>query len=146
MTKTIDCVLLIDDDIATNFYNKRIVKRHREFREVVTVNSGTKALEYLTEAAQGKCKKPTLIFLDINMPGMNGWEFLLEYEKLNKNIIKDIKLIMLTTSTNEDDYAKSLNYNLVNDFINKPLSIDLLDDVLNKHYKPITLKKNHLKS
>ncbi len=141
MTKTIECVLLIDDDVATNFYNKRVIDKHEKFKEIVIANSARKALFYLLESSLGKCKKPSIIFLDINMPGMNGWEFLQEYKELDETITHDIKLIMLTTSNSIDDYNKSLTYDLVNDFINKPLSGDLLDNLIETHYNVINNRK-----
>lgn len=141
MSKIIECVLLIDDDVATNFYNKRVVNKHGVFNDIITVDSGVKALHYLLEASKGKFQKPSLIFLDINMPGMNGWEFLHEYEKLDHTITNGIKLIMLTTSTNVDDYNRSLTYKSVNDFINKPLSVNLLDNVIETHYNPNDTKQ-----
>ena len=141
MTKAIECVLLIDDDVATNFYNKKIVDKHNKFKDTITINSGLKALTYIIESSKGNCKKPELIFLDINMPGMNGWEFLHEYEKLDETITRDIKLIMLTTSTNVDDFNKSLTYDRVNDYINKPLSKNLLDSMIETHYNYSNLKE-----
>jgi len=116
------CVLLIDDDRLTSFYNEKVVNKHSAFKEVVSVNSGTNALKYLRDAFEGKTIKPELIFLDINMPAMNGWEFLIEFNKLDKEYTESIKVILLTTSSNPDDYLRSKENNLVTDFINKPLN------------------------
>ncbi|WP_299885985.1 response regulator [uncultured Lacinutrix sp.] len=135
MKNKIECVLLIDDDKVTNFYNKKVLTKHEEFKEIIAVTSGENALKHLTEASKGLCLKPNLIFLDINMPAMNGWEFILEYNKLDKKFTKDIKLVMLTTSNNPDDYKRSKEIETVNDFINKPLSIDLLSNLIENHYE-----------
>ncbi|WP_397363034.1 response regulator [Olleya sp. R77988] len=135
MKKDIKCVLLIDDDKVTNFYNTKIVNKHKNFKEVIATTSGEMALEYLKEAKLGLCLKPNLIFLDINMPAMNGWEFVVEFNKLDKDFINDIKLVMLTTSNNPDDFERSKQIISIDDFINKPLSTDLLTNLLENHYK-----------
>lgn len=131
-------VLLIDDDKVTNYYNQRIVNKHAEIKDAVAVTSGKNALEYLKEAQQGLVEKPSLIFLDINMPAMNGWEFVDHYNKLDKSFTKDIKLVMLTTSNNPDDLNRSKTIEGIDDFINKPLSVNILTEVIELHYQPKT--------
>jgi len=122
--------LLIDDDKFTNFYNEKIVKKHDTFKSVQSVNSGADALAYLQKAMDGLIDKPNVIFLDINMPAMNGWEFLEEYRLLDKTFTSDIKIVMLTTSSNPSDQERANQSCLINNYINKPLSINLLDEVL----------------
>ncbi|TSE06756.1 response regulator [Aquimarina algiphila] len=134
MNTLVDCVLLIDDDRATNFFNERVVAKHSAFHKVNTVQSGMAALEYLNNVAQNTATKPNLIFLDINMPAMNGWEFLIEFSKLDEQIREGIKVILLSTSSNPDDVRASAKNHSVDDFINKPLSLDLLDNVLENHF------------
>ncbi|GGX16113.1 response regulator [Aquimarina muelleri] len=134
MNTLVNCVLLIDDDKATNFFNKRVVTKHEGFKEVYTVQSGMAALEYLISVGDNKATKPDLIFLDINMPAMNGWEFLTEFSKLDHNLTKDIKVVLLSTSSNPDDVNASSKNHSVDDFINKPLSLNLLDSVLENHF------------
>ncbi|SHJ08391.1 response regulator [Aquimarina spongiae] len=134
MGKSVNCVLLVDDDKATNFFNERVVTRHNGFDQVNTVQSGLAALEYLSAVEKDEATKPDLIFLDINMPAMNGWEFLVEFEKLDHSFTKGIKVILLSTSSNPDDVLASAKNHNVEDFINKPLSPDLLDSVLRNHF------------
>ncbi|WP_438424243.1 response regulator [Aquimarina macrocephali] len=129
-----NCVLLIDDDKATNFFNERVVTRHEDFYQVNTVQSGLAALDYLNAVENNAAIKPDLIFLDINMPAMNGWEFLTEFSKLDQKVTAGIKVILLSTSSNPDDVRASAKNHSVDDFINKPLSMDLLDDVLKNHF------------
>jgi len=130
----VNCVLLIDDDKATNFFNERVVTKHDGFQQVNTVQSGIAALEYLNDVEKNKKTKPDLIFLDINMPAMNGWEFLIEFSKLKKELTEGIKVILLSTSSNPDDVRESSKNHTVNDFINKPLSLNILDSVLQNHF------------
>jgi len=134
MEKSIPCVLLIDDDKATNFFNQRVVTKHDSFDSVNTVHSGKAALEYLTKVKNELALKPDLIFLDINMPAMNGWEFLIEFAKLDESTTRGIKVILLSTSSNPDDVNESIKNHAVDDFINKPLSLQLLDNVVEKHF------------
>lgn len=134
MGKSITCVLLIDDDRAINFFNERVVTKHNSFDNVNTVQSGKAALEYLANVENELAIKPDLIFLDINMPAMNGWEFLIEFAKLKKSLTAGIKVILLSTSSNPDDVNESIKNHSVDDFINKPLSLDLLDNVIKKHF------------
>ncbi|GAA3512302.1 response regulator [Aquimarina addita] len=138
MGKLINCVLLIDDDKATNFFNERVVTKHNSFDCIYTVQSGKEALAYLDKVESQETTKPNLIFLDINMPAMNGWEFLIEFSKLNKQTTEGIKVILLSTSSNPDDVHKSLKNHSVDDFINKPLSLGVLDKVIEKHFSIIT--------
>ncbi|WP_106791106.1 response regulator [Aquimarina sp. Aq78] len=134
MNTLVNCVLLIDDDKATNFFNERVVTKHEDFYQVNTVQSGLAALDYLNAVENNTAIKPDLIFLDINMPAMNGWEFLTEFSKLDQKVTADIKVILLSTSSNPDDVRASAKNHSVDDFINKPLSMDLLDDVLKNHF------------
>lgn len=134
MRKLMNCVLLIDDDKATNFFNERMVMKHNSFDYVHVVQSGRDALDYLDKVENQKAIKPNLIFLDINMPAMNGWEFLAAFSKLDKLTITGIKVVLLSTSSNPDDENESVKNNFVDDFVNKPLSLKVLDNVIEKHF------------
>lgn len=123
-------VLLIDDDKAVNFFNQHVVIKHNSFEHIKTVQSGQEGLEFLSKVKLGEAPKPDLIFLDINMPAMNGWEFLDEYEKMCSDFRKDIKVIILSSSSNPEHVNKTIQNYKVIDFINKPLSFDILDNVL----------------
>lgn len=139
MNSNVDFVLLIDDDRATNFFNLMMVGRHDAYQEVTAMQSGVEALEYLQSVEENNKPIPSLIFLDINMPGMNGWDFLREYEKLPLSITKKIKIIILSTTSNPAEIEKSIKEFDVDDFISKPLSLKLLDDVHTKHFLPVSL-------
>ena len=113
MALKINSILLVDDDKATNFVHKYAIKKANCIKNVVVVENGLEALEYLQPKENEPLIKPNIIFLDINMPIMNGWQFLEEYEKLNQNNRGDIVLIMLTTSLNPDDLNKAKSFSTI---------------------------------
>jgi CheY-like chemotaxis protein len=76
---------------------------------------------------------PDLIFLDINMPGMNGWEFLDEYNKIMDPTKNSLVVTMLTTSDNPDDKARAKDWKFVSDFITKPLTKEMMEKILAAH-------------
>lgn len=134
MKKKLNCVLLIDDDEATNFIHDMVVRQSGVTDNIVAVESGQAALDFLNSNDGSGANKPDLIFLDINMPGMNGWEFLEKYKLLDDDKRGGIVMVMLTTSLNPDDAMKSKKFNSIKDFLNKPLSTEMIDKVVEKHF------------
>ncbi len=139
MKKKINCVLLIDDDEPTNFLSQMIIEDAGCTEDIQVANSGEHAIDYLTSqgsytADSSIHPRPDLIFLDINMPAMNGWEFLQKYDTLEKEHKGNVVIIMLTTSLNPDDRQKSEDFPHVAGFENKPLTVEKLDAILKKHF------------
>ena len=90
MSKELGCIMLIDDNPDDNFFHEREIKKHRKSTKVITRNSAIEAVEYLKSET---VPRPDLIFLDINMPGMNGWDFLNVYSKINSEMKTQIIII-----------------------------------------------------
>ncbi len=126
--------MLIDDDEDDNFLHEREIKKSEVASIVITKNSGMEALTYLRSMKANKEPYPDLIFLDINMPEMNGWEFLKEYHKLDKELQVPEVLIMLTTSDHPEDKAKAKKWGVVSDYITKPLSQEIIEDISKKYF------------
>lgn len=124
--------MLIDDNPDDNFYHERIIKKSNAAEIVISQNTGESALEYLKQKKDNNQAHPELIFLDVNMPGMNGWDFLQEYEKLDKHLQSRAIVVMLTTSENPDDRMKAMT--IVPDFKTKPLTAQMLEEIINKHF------------
>ncbi|NJB70036.1 CheY-like chemotaxis protein [Saonia flava] len=134
MNSKLKSILLIDDDKATNFVHKIVIKKADCIENVVVAENGQEALEYLHTTQNVSPPEPNIIFLDINMPVMNGWEFLEEYEKLNTNEQGDIILIMLTTSLNPDDLKKANGFSSISGYRNKPLTVEMIDEICEEFF------------
>lgn len=136
----LECILLIDDDTPTNFLHSMIIKRAGIDTLIQTHTSAIDALEYLTSsgAYQGtKMIQPGIIFLDINMPAMNGWEFLDEYAKLPAAQKAKITIIMLTTSLNPSDRERAETYEEIVTYLHKPLILKNLQDLVGSYFEPL---------
>ena len=137
MKKDLKCIMLVDDNDDDNFFHEREIKKNNLETIVISKNTGSEALEYLKSKKDLINSQPDLIFLDINMPGMNGWEFLKEYNRLDKKLQSEVIIIMLTTSDNPDDEARSKTWNFVSDYITKPLTKDIMVDIIKKYFKKV---------
>lgn len=129
-------VYLIDDDEINNFICTNILKKIDFSDEVIAFESGAEALTALKGALDSgeEDQIPEVIFLDINMPIMNGWDFLEEYLPLKQLINKDVSLFMLSSSIYQADVEKSKQYTEVLDFVTKPLNADILNEIKKEHF------------
>ncbi len=129
MEKRIGLVMIVDDNDTDNFISKRIIEITKFANEVEIKNSGKSALEYL-ENNEGNIKKlPDLIFLDINMPIVDGFVFLYEFEKFSSLLKNKCKVIILSSSDNKRDIDKIVNNDHVIKFITKPLTEKALNEI-----------------
>jgi CheY-like chemotaxis protein len=134
--KKIKNVLLIDDDEPTNFINKKIILGSDLVEAIHIAQSGQEALNFLSHQPEqtGQNPLPDLIFLDINMPAMDGWEFLANYKKLKTAKKENVIIVMLTTSLNPDDEVKAKEMKEVKAFRNKPLTRQLLGEIATEYF------------
>jgi len=135
MKRKLTCILFIDDDEPTNFLNKMTVEESCCTEHVQVARNGQEALDYLTnsghfQTGNNNFPRPDLIFLDINMPGMDGWEFLEKYQQLPALQQGNIVMVMLTTSLNPDDEESARKHPVVSGFEHKPLGQDALNRIL----------------
>lgn len=139
MKKRLNCVLLVDDDKGTNFINQMIIKKADIADHVQTVLNGKEALDFITnkgkyEKAGNVFPQPMLTLLDINMPVMDGWEFLEAYHALEEHQKGKIIIIMLTTSLNPDDKIRAEEISEVSGFKSKPLSIETVEEIMKTYF------------
>lgn len=134
MKKKLDCIMLIDDDFATNLYHKLVIEESGIAANIVVKDSGEDALDYLKQPFSDDSPKPNLIFLDINMPRMNGWDFLKHYKELPVEKQADYVIVMLSTSCNPDDLARAEQNPFVKDYRGKPLTVQMLEEIMEKFF------------
>lgn len=121
-------LLVIDDDDINVFIIKKIVERTGYSVSMVSKSDGKMAIDYLVSIEHDKESFPHLILIDINMPVLNGWEFIEAYEKLSFPNKPD--MYMLSSSVYENDIEKAKTYKSIKGFISKPLSIERLSELL----------------
>jgi CheY-like chemotaxis protein len=127
--KAVDLVMLVDDNETDNFISKRIIEITEFAKRVEAKGSGQSALEYLKQHENNPENLPDLIFLDINMPIVDGFVFLYEFEKFSELVRSRCKVIILSSSDNKRDIDKIVNNNYVIKFITKPLTETSLEEI-----------------
>lgn len=132
--KKLSCVLLIDDDTLTNFYNQKIIEKQACTNHIEVCTTAEDGLVFLkSKFKDGLPPQAELIFLDLNMPGMDGWEFLDAYEELTSPQKGKVVVVMLTTSVNTDDKNKALEKG-VKGFATKPLNAEMLQSLITENF------------
>src|ERR1700761_5917697 len=123
-------VLLVDDDEINNFISIKLIKKALLNTEIMACLNGKFAIDQLVELQRQDINKlPDYILLDINMPIMNGWEFLDEYKRMNIDPLGKTKIFIISSSVFSNDINKARSYPIVKSFISKPLSVDKIKEM-----------------
>lgn len=126
----LDTVLLIDDDETDHFFFKRLVQKSDLIKNVICFHYADEALEFLKSQDRPKIN---VIFLDINMPRMNGFEFLEEAtNSLPTSFNESVNVVMLTSSIAPQDQARAATFDVIKAYVNKPLDANGLANVVTK--------------
>ncbi len=129
MDTKFDRVLLIDDNDIDNFINERMITTSNFSKQVIVKNSAESALDHLRRNSDSTETLPQVIFLDLNMPVMDGFGFLEEYEKMNDTIKQFCKIIVLSSSISAEDINRASTNQYVVKYLNKPLGEKYLQAV-----------------
>jgi CheY-like chemotaxis protein len=130
--KKANCILLIDDNEADNLFHSRTITKAGVCNHLEVATGGVEALEYLAKCGTPEHPRPDLIFLDINMPGMNGFEFLEEYAKLDPHLKSKVVVFMLTSSLMPEDNDRAMKSGEISEFLNKPLTTQMVQSIVDK--------------
>ena len=129
MENMFDLVLLVDDNDTDNFISKRIIEITKFAKRVEVKNSGKSALEYLEREQNNPENLPEVVFLDINMPIVDGFVFLFEFEMFAETLKNKCRIVILSSSDNKRDIEKIVDNEYVIKFVTKPLTESLLGEI-----------------
>lgn len=132
-----DQILCIDDDPIALMLCKKVITKAEFSKELITAQNGEEALSYFntlknTTPTDLNNKKPSLIFLDLNMPVMGGWEFLDLFSTPNYSDFNTTNVIILSSTIDPDDLEKAKTYPMILDFLSKPVTTQMLEYIKNK--------------
>ncbi|OYU82097.1 MAG: response regulator [Flavobacterium sp. BFFFF1] len=126
-------VICIDDDPIALLLSRMVISKANFASQVITFSNGEEAISYLTATPEsGDKEEKQLILLDLNMPVMDGWEFLEQFSQGLSSHYQNTKIILLSSSIDPNDIRKSKNFHMVLDFFPKPLTKELLGRILTK--------------
>ena len=124
MVKKLPIIGIIDDDTIYQFMLTRIINQHKLAESILSFLDGEKAIEYLIENKTKDDKIPDVLFLDVNMPIMDGWMFIEEYARIKTEITKKIVVFMLSSSVDPLDIERAGKISEISNYIIKPIKIE----------------------
>lgn len=134
----LDQILCVDDDPITLMLCKKVITKASFSNEIITSQNGEEALDYFNKLKQinadteSKSNHPQLIFLDLNMPVMGGWEFLDIFSTSEYSEFNSIKVVVLSSTIDPEDLEKAKSYSMVIDFLSKPITTSMLEYLKSK--------------
>jgi len=137
--RKLDLIMLVDDDLITNFLNELIIKEMDITEKLVIASDGQQALDEIASFYKNG-KSPDLILLDVNMPGLSGFDFLKKFYELDYKFARIPKIIMLTTSLNPVDKEKAEKFK-IDGYLSKPLTKEELNKIMTKFFSPGTFNQ-----
>ncbi len=124
-----DVAFIVDDDQIYVFGLKKLIAINNLCKNVLVFENGEKAINHITPIIKNNDQLPDVILLDLNMPVMDGWEFLDEFVKIKPQLSKKIQIYMVSSSINPADIEKAKQYEELSDYLIKPISVEELQRV-----------------
>lgn len=134
MGQKVGLACIIDDDKIYVNLVKKIIEIKNLSDDLLVYKNGKEALDYFKKVI-GKASEdqlPDIIFLDLNMPIMDGWEFLTEFIKIKNNFNKKITLYVVSSSIDPRDLERAKSFNLVTDYLIKPIELKKFEKIFEK--------------
>lgn len=128
--RKINMSCIIDDDPIFVYGTKKVMKEVDFCEDVMVFHNGQDAINGLRELAEENKELPSLIFLDLNMPVMDGWDFLDDFITIPNNNREKVHVYVISSSIDANDFIRARNYEVVNNYILKPITPDDLIAVL----------------
>jgi len=130
----LELACIIDDDGIYIKLVKKIIETKKLCKNLLVFNDGKESIDYFETLLQNLSVKniPEIIFLDLNMPVMDGWEFLERFTKIRNRLDKKITLYVVSSSINPTDMDRAKSLEHVTDYLIKPIKIKELEDIFNQ--------------
>ena len=129
---SLNSICVIDDDMIYQFAVKLNLKQHQLATQVMTFDNGDEARKYFTENLKNPAMLPDVILLDINMPIMDGWDFLDWYKVNKEDFARQVPIFMVSSSIDWRDIERAKSYDSVLDYISKPLTEGNFFEIVHK--------------
>ncbi|TLP80124.1 two-component system response regulator [Maribacter sp. ACAM166] len=134
MTNKLKRILLVDDSREFNYLNNYIIKKNGCTDHIQVAENGQQALDILNLGIKETNLFPDLILLDLNMPCINGWEFMEAFKELKFDQKDEIIIVILSSSINPEDKTRAEKIKEVSGFVNKPLTPEKFNILLKEHF------------
>lgn len=128
-------LLTVDDEVINNLIFRRIAERNEEVDQIIEFTSGLEMVDYIKNSDMLESSMPDFIFVDINMPLMNGWQLIDKLSQEHHEKIKNSKIFILSSSVNNADLIMAENHPFVEGYIVKPFSPEKLEEVIKDEIK-----------
>lgn len=126
-----DTIWIVDDDEIFQFITRKSIEKIDTSKHIISYSNGEQAFKSINNAIHQENGLPDIILLDINMPVMDGWEFLQQYSGVSDNSNKKPTIYMVSSSIDQKDLIKAHNSVFITDYITKPIDEDKMIEILN---------------
>jgi CheY-like chemotaxis protein len=128
--KKVDTVCIVDDDDIYQFTTTILLRKTELVNKIVVFSNGLKAIDFLKEEMGNRENIPDILLLDVNMPVMDGWEFLEEYLLIRSKLPKSVVIYMVSSSVDERDVLRAKSISALSGYLVKPISSENLMDII----------------
>ena len=126
-------ICIIDDDDVYQYTITKTLKAEKIAKKIMVFSDGEEALDFMADNISNNEKLPDVIFLDINMPVMDGWQFLEEYVKIKPKVEKQITIYVISSSVNPEDINRAQKISDISDYLIKPIAPEDIKGILELH-------------